>query len=114
MAVLARSGERTLRPARRFLWKLIVAPLVVVTLALAFAAAAATAYESRALPGLSVGGVAIGSLEGPAIRTRLESELAAPWSASTVTLTSGGSVPEPTSLGLAALAGLGMLARRRK
>jgi len=31
-----------------------------------------------------------------------------------VLLTSGGSVPEPTSLGLAALAGLGMLARRRK
>ena len=103
MAVLARSGERTLRPARRFLWKLIVAPLVVVTLALAFAAAAATAYESRALPGLSVGGVAIGSLEGPAIRTRLESELAAPWSASTVTLTSGGSVWRATNgaLGIA-------------
>ena len=74
MAVLARSGEQTVRRERSFVWKLILAPLVVVAVALACAAGASAGYVHRALPGLTVGGVAIGSLEEAQIRARLQSE----------------------------------------
>ena len=88
MAVFARSGERA--SARRGTpWKLLLAPLVVVLMAIGFAVAAEAAYAQRALPGVSVGGIAIGSLEKAALRQRLDSELAAPWAAATVTLSDG-------------------------
>jgi vancomycin resistance protein YoaR len=89
MAVFARSGERATE-RRGTPWKLLLAPLVVVLMALGFAVAAEAAYAQRALPGVSVGGIAIGSLEKAALRQRLDSELAAPWAAATVTLSDGG------------------------
>jgi vancomycin resistance protein YoaR len=90
MAVLARSGERTMRSGRRGLRRpLLLAPLFLVVLALGLAVAADAAYAQRALPGVSVGGVAIGSLPASDIRERLEAEIAVPSAASTVTLSDG-------------------------
>jgi vancomycin resistance protein YoaR len=88
MAVFARSGEQA-RPARRAVWMLAVAPVAVIALAVGVAFAATAVYAERALPGMTVGGVAIGSLQGNAIRNRLATELAAPWATSTVTLADG-------------------------
>jgi vancomycin resistance protein YoaR len=88
MAVLARSGERA--SARRGTpWKLLFAPLAVLLIALGLAVAAEAAYAQRALPGVSVAGIAIGSLETAALRERLDNELAAPWASATVTLSDG-------------------------
>jgi vancomycin resistance protein YoaR len=89
MAVTARSEQRTLRASRRLSRGLILTPLVVVGIGLGAAFAVQDAYAQRALPGVTVGGVAVGSLERDAIRQRLESELLAPWAASTVTLVDG-------------------------
>ena len=88
MAVFARSGERA-SSRRGTPWKLLLAPLVVLLMALGFAVAAEAAYAQRALPGVSVGGIAIGSLEKGALRDRLDNELAAPWAGAAVTLSDG-------------------------
>jgi vancomycin resistance protein YoaR len=88
MAVFARSGERA-SSRRGTPWKLLLAPVVVLLMALGFAVAADTAYAQRALPGVSVGGIAIGSLEKGALRERLDNELAAPWASATVALSDG-------------------------
>jgi len=89
MAVFARSGERA-SSRRGTPWKLVLAPLVVLLMALGLAVAAEAAYAERALPGMSVGGIAIGSLEKAALRDHLDRELAAPWAGATVTLSDGG------------------------
>src|SRR5439155_25435424 len=83
-----RSGEQA-SSRRGAPWKLLLAPLVVVGMALGFAVAAEAAYAQRALPGMSVGGIAIGSLEKAALRDRLDREIAAPWAGATVTLAGG-------------------------
>jgi vancomycin resistance protein YoaR len=91
MAVFARSGGRRAAEtvARRANWKLLVAPVAVLAVAVAFGVLASVAYAHRVLPGVTVGGVAVGSLDDAAIRERLERELVAPWAASAVTLTEG-------------------------
>ena len=88
MAVFAQSGEQT-RTSRRGVWMLAVAPIAAIALAIGAALAANAAYAQRALPGMTVGGVEIGSLEASAIRDRLATELAAPWATSTVALIDG-------------------------
>src|SRR5919201_1263307 len=88
MAVFARSGEQV-RSARRGPWMFFVVPLAAIIIAAGAAFAADAVFAHRALPGMSVGGVAIGSLDEGTIRTRLASELAAPWAASAVTLADG-------------------------
>jgi vancomycin resistance protein YoaR len=88
MAVFARSGEQT-RSSRRGVWVLAVAPIAAIALAVGGAYAADAAYAQRALPGMTVGGVDIGSLEPSSIRERLASELAAPWASSAVVLADG-------------------------
>jgi vancomycin resistance protein YoaR len=102
MAVFAGSGEQT-RTARRAVWMFAVAPIAVIALAIGVASAANAAYAQRALPGMTVGGVAIGSLDASAIRQRLASELAAPWAASTVALVDGSRTWQTTNaeLGIA-------------
>ncbi len=65
---------------------LAVAPIAAVALAVGAGFAVNAAYANRALPGMTVGGVEIGSLEASAIRDRLGLELAAPWAMSTVAL----------------------------
>src|SRR3989442_12751598 len=85
MAVFARSGDRA--SARRgFPLKVVLAPLVVVLMALGFAAAADAAFAQRALPGVSVGGIAIGTLDKAALPLGLDNAVAVPWAAPTVTL----------------------------
>jgi vancomycin resistance protein YoaR len=88
MAVFARSGEQE-RTSRRGVWMLAVAPIAAIGLAGGVAFAADAAYASRALPGMTVAGIEIGSLEVGAIHQRLASELAAPWASSTVVLMDG-------------------------
>ena len=88
MAVFARSGEQT-RTSRRGVWILALAPIAAIALAAGAAFAADAVYASRALPGMSVGGVDIGSLEAGSIRDRLAAQLAAPWASSSVALTDG-------------------------
>src|SRR2546428_11540709 len=86
MAVIARSGQRAgAVVVRAFPWRFLVVPLAMTALAVGSAAVAELAYSSRALPGLTVAGVAVGSLEAPALRERLESEIAAPGAAAGVT-----------------------------
>jgi vancomycin resistance protein YoaR len=65
---------------------LAVAPIAAIALAIGAGFAVNAAYANRALPGMTVGGVGIGSLEANAIRDRLSLELAAPWATSTVAL----------------------------
>src|SRR5438445_746149 len=89
MAVFARSGEQA-SSRRGAPWKLVLAPLVVLVMALGFAVAAEAAYAQRALPGISIGGIASVSLERDALRDRLDRELAAPWAGATVTLSGDG------------------------
>jgi vancomycin resistance protein YoaR len=85
MAVFARSREQTGTP-RRGVWMLAVAPIAAIALAIGAGFALNAAYANRALPGMTVGGVEIGSLEASAIRDRLSLELAAPWATSRVAL----------------------------
>src|SRR2546425_2275767 len=90
MAVIARSGQRAgAVVVRAFPWRFLVVPLAMTALAVGSAAVAELAYSSRALPGLTVAGVAVGSLEAPALRERPQSEIAAPWAAAGVTLRDG-------------------------
>jgi len=85
MAVAARSSEQTRTP-RRGVWMFAVAPIAVIALAVGAAFAANAVYAQRALPGMTVGGIEIGSLDASAIRDRLSTELAAPWATSKVAL----------------------------
>ena len=88
MAVFARSGDQA-RTSRRGVWMLAVTPIAAIALAIGAAFAADAVYAHRALPGMAVGGVEIGSLEANAIRERLASQLAAPWATSNVVLVDG-------------------------
>ena len=102
MAVFARSGEQT-RTARRGVWMLAIAPIAAIALAVGAAYAADAAYAHRALPGMTVGGIDISSLEASAIRERLGAELAAPWASSSVVLVDGSRTWQTTNaqLGIA-------------
>src|SRR3979490_435669 len=88
MAGFARSGDQA-RTSRRGVWMLAIAPIAVIALAIGAAFGADAAYAHRALPGMTVGGVEIGSLETSAVRERLATELAAPWATSSVALVDG-------------------------
>jgi vancomycin resistance protein YoaR len=99
MAVFARSGEQT-RTQRRGVWMLAIAPIAAIALAVGGAYAADAAYAHRALPGMTVGGVDISSLEPSSIRERLAAELAAPWASSTVALVDGSRTWQTTNADL--------------
>ena len=99
MAVFARSGEQE-RMSRRGVFMLAIAPIAVMALAVGTAFAANAVYAQRALPGMTVGGVDISSLEASAIRERLGAELAAPWAASKVALVDASRTWETTNAAL--------------
>ena len=99
MAVFARSGDQA-RTSRRGVWMFAVAPLAVIAFAIGAAFAADAVYAHRALPGMTVGGVEIGSLEASAVRDRLATELAAPWATSTVALVDGSRTWQTTNANL--------------
>jgi vancomycin resistance protein YoaR len=79
MAVAAREGERGARRSRGVSLTLVVFPLTIVAAAVAIALAAPYIYAERALPGVSVAGVQVGSLDAAAIRERLDTQLTRPW-----------------------------------
>jgi hypothetical protein len=64
--------------------------LAALALAAAIAFAADQIYADRALPGVSVAGVPVGSLTRDAMLDRLQSELAGPWAQSTIVATYDG------------------------
>lgn len=80
MAVATRESERGARRSRSLSLKFVVLPFTVIAAALAIMFAAPLIYAERALPGVTVAGVHVGSLESPAIQERLDSELTQPWS----------------------------------
>lgn len=80
MAVATREGERGARRSRGVSLRFVVLPLTVIAAAVAIVFAAPLIYAERALPGVTIAGVQVGSLESAAIRQRVESELSQPWS----------------------------------
>lgn len=79
MAVAARESQRGAQRSRGLSLTLVVLPLTIVAAATAIVFAAPYLYAERALPGVTVAGVHVGSLEAAAIRERLDSELTRPW-----------------------------------
>ncbi len=92
MAVVTRDADRgrRARRLRALSWSLVIAPLTVICVALAIVFVAQELYSDRALPGVTVAGVDVGSLTRQASAERLENELARPWSQSTVAATYDG------------------------
>src|SRR5258705_787861 len=80
MAVATREGERGARRSRGLSLKFVVLPLAVIAAAVAIVFAAPLVYAERALPGVTVAGVHVGSLDSAAIKERLDRELSQPWS----------------------------------
>ena len=88
MAVIARNTKRERRARLRALsWSLVIVPLAIICGALAIFVGADQLYADRALPGVSVAGVDVGSLTRDAALERLQGELARPWAESTVVAT---------------------------
>lgn len=90
MAVVTREGDTATVPdlrairGRRATFRVVLVPLVAVLALLSAVFVVEWAYADRALPGLSVAGVNVGSLAGPELRARLDTELAQPWAAATI------------------------------
>ncbi len=78
MAVITRDARRRgfRGRLRAISWSLAIVPLTIVCVALAIVFAAEQLYAQRALPGVTVAGVDVGSLTRAAARERLESALA--------------------------------------
>ena len=89
MAVLTRDANRS-RRHRTLSWSLALVPLAIIALTLAIAFAANELYQGRALPGVTVAGVDVSSLDREATIGRLETEVARPWADSSVVATSEG------------------------
>ncbi|MDO8563335.1 MAG: VanW family protein, partial [Candidatus Limnocylindria bacterium] len=83
MAVIAEKSVATGRVGR-FPWNVVLVPLVIALAFLSVVFAAQWAYADRALPGLSVAGVDVGSLPESAIRERLQTEIGTPWASASV------------------------------
>ncbi len=77
MAVIAREIRATPLPSALSLAFLCI-PVALVAVAIMVALGVEISYAGRALPGVTVAGVAVGSLDNAAVRDRLESELARP------------------------------------
>src|SRR4029079_17573426 len=87
MAVVTRDARRGIA---RLPWSLALVPLAVIAIALAIAFGADKLYSDRALPGVTVAGVDVGSLQQADVLERLNSELARPWSENAVVATHDG------------------------
>lgn len=90
MAIAAQEGERAARGGRGISLKFVIPPLMIFAAALAIVFAAPFLYAERALPGVSVAGVHVGSLDAAAIHERLDSELTRPWAQRAVVATHDG------------------------
>jgi vancomycin resistance protein YoaR len=89
MAVVTRDARRGRRIAG-LPWSLVLIPVAIVGLALAVAVGAGQLYSDRALPGVTVAGIDVGSQTRADTIERLNTELARPWSTSTVVATHDG------------------------
>ena len=102
MAVVTRErDQRQSKRLRALSWSLAIVPLTVLCIALAIVFVAQLLYADRALPGLTVAGVDVGSLTRSAAIERLESEIARPWAASTIVARAEGRTWETTNGALA-------------
>jgi vancomycin resistance protein YoaR len=93
VAVITREagkGRRVARLVRAVQWSLLIAPLTIVGVSLAIVFAAQVLYADRALPGVTVAGVDVGSLTRADAEERLRVELETPWSESTIVARAGG------------------------
>jgi vancomycin resistance protein YoaR len=79
MAVAAREGERGARSSRGLSLRFVVLPVAVLAAAAAIAFAVPYLYAERALPGVTIAGVHVGSLDTAGIHERLDSEVSRPW-----------------------------------
>ncbi|HEY6958987.1 MAG TPA: peptidoglycan binding domain-containing protein, partial [Candidatus Limnocylindria bacterium] len=102
MAVVTRDTDRgKLRGLLRArTWAPVLIPLSVLALVLAIAFAAEWLYQDRALPGVTVGGVDVGSLTRATLIDRLDEELATPFGESAVTVTASGHTWRSTNAAL--------------
>ncbi len=93
MAVVTRNaqrGQRRLARLRALTWSLAIVPLTVTCVALAIAFAAEELYADRALPGVTVAGIDVGSLTRAPMVERLQTELSHPWAEGTIAATYDG------------------------
>lgn len=79
MAVATREGESGARRSRGLPLTIVLVPIAIVAVSVALVFAASQLYAERALPGVAVAGVHVGSLDSAAVRDRLQRELAQPW-----------------------------------
>ena len=103
MAVLTERSASHGRVARRISVRAGVVLLAVVLLLAAVALVAQVAFEGRALPGVRVAGMSVGTLEASGVRDRLQVEIARPWAAAAVRVTDGSRAWDATNaqLGIA-------------
>src|SRR3979490_3306095 len=97
MAVATREDERGARRSRGLSLTFVVFPLTIVAAAVAIAFAAPYVYAERALPGVSVAGVQVGSLDAAAIHERLHTQLTRPWAERAVVAVHDGQTWRPTN-----------------
>jgi vancomycin resistance protein YoaR len=92
VAVITRDagGRRVGARLRALTWSLAIVPLTALCVALAIVFAGEWLYADRALPGVTVAGVDVGSLTRQAALDRLQAELGGPWSNASVTATFAG------------------------
>jgi vancomycin resistance protein YoaR len=101
MAVAARQGERGARRSRGLSVRFVVVPLTIIAAVAAVVFAAPYLYAERALPGVTVAGVDVGSLDAAAIHERLDRELTRPWAERSVVATYDGQSWRTTNADLA-------------
>lgn len=92
MAVVTRDTASAKRRSRlrTLTWSVAIVPLTLACIALATAFTAEWLYADRALPGVTVAGVDVGSLDRAALVERLDRGLADPWADSAVVATADG------------------------
>ncbi len=101
MAVITRTGPRGLRARLRALsWSVVAAPLAALCVGLALVFAAQWLYADRALPGVTVAGVDVGSLDRAALRARLGERLVRDWAGRAVVASYGGRTWRTTNAAL--------------
>jgi len=106
VAVITGKGKAGTVPAirgRGVAFKVALVPLLALLALLSAVFAVEWRYADRALPGVSVAGIDASSLGAAELRARLESELARPWAAATITATYEGASWKTTNgeLGIA-------------
>ena len=103
MAVAAREGERGAPSGRGLSLRFVVLPLAVIAAAVAIVFAVPYVYAERALPGVTVAGVGVGSLDTRAIHERLDRELTRPWAERSVVAAHDGQTWRTTNADLSVL-----------